>query len=90
MTTNTNKELSAPEEEIRTDLWPTMSISQLYRQQEMLLEKITKLQSMTPLGTGGPPTIQGLLHILQQAMTDLTLLIENKSSYKPRKTIDGQ
>lgn len=90
MTTDTNSKLPSPDDELRSDLWPAMSVSQLYHQQELVLDKITKLRSIMPFGVAGTPAIAGMMVALQQAMMDLNLLIESKSTQKPRRTVDGQ
>lgn len=81
MTTDINK-LPSADKEVRADLWATMSVTQLLNQQEMVMDKITKLQSMTPVGGAGTAGITGLLKALQHAMENLTQLIETKSSQR--------
>jgi hypothetical protein len=90
MTTDTNK-LPSPEKELRADLWGTMSVSQLHRQQDILLDRLMKLQSMSPYGVAPTTGVAGLTKVLQQAMADLTRLIDEKSSVaKPRKEPHGK
>jgi hypothetical protein len=89
MTIDTNKQ-PEPTEEVRSDLWASMSVVQLYKQQELVFDKLTKLRSLLSAGGSGSSSVIGLLKALQQASTDLTTLIEEKSTVKsPRKT-DGQ
>lgn len=88
MTTDTNKLLPA-DKEIRADLWPTMSATQLLHQQEMVMDKITKLQSMTPFGGQGTAGVSGLLKALQYALETLSQLIESKSTQRQRGKPNG-
>ena len=92
MTTDTNDKYPPPEEGIRSDLWPTMSVGQLHRQQELILGDVTKLQTMTPFGVPSSPGADTLLRALQQAMVDIVQLIDARSANqsKPKKTPHGQ
>ena len=82
MTSDTNKKSLPPEESIRSDLWSTMSMSQLYRQQEMVLDQINKLRLISSQATTGQ---LALATALQQAMRDLNELIDAKAMQSQRK-----
>jgi hypothetical protein len=88
MKTTTDENNPPVENEIRSDLWPTMSVGQLYKQQELVIDKITKLHSMASIGgAAATPTVAGLLKALQQALTDLSQLIESRSTPRPKKPL---
>lgn len=69
-----------PSIQIRTDLWPTMSISQLNRQRELMLDNISKLQSM--VDSHGNPSIRNMYAALQVGLQDLNKLIDSKYDLK--------
>lgn len=87
MTTDTNDKLPSPDTDVRADLWGTMSLSQLHRQQDLLLERLNRLYA---LAATGAPTAIGLQKVLQLAMSDLTRLIESKSVQPKQKAPDGK
>lgn len=68
-----------PEEEVRTDLWSTMSIVQLNKQRDLLLAKNSKLIDLMSAG-GHSSTVQGLYTVIQQALKDITALIDSRAS----------
>jgi hypothetical protein len=69
-----------PQLTLRSDLWPTMSVSQLSRQQELAIDKISKLHSM--MGAAASPSLINIYGALQQALKDLNGLIDNRSTHK--------
>lgn len=66
-----------PEDEIRTDLWNYMSLSELGRQQDMLIDRLTQVQVM--MGTGHTQTLMDMYLAMQHIMKSLSVLIESKS-----------
>ena len=82
----TNSDNDRPFTDVRTDLWPTMTISQLYHQHELLIEKIGKVQSILSLGDnssvqgGQDSSVMTMYKVLRQAALDLGVYIESKSS----------
>lgn len=68
-----------PNNTIRSDLWPTMSTSELIRQQELVTNQIGKLLNMMGSAT---PSLINMYGALQQASTDLAKLIETQSERK--------
>lgn len=71
------------EENIRTDLWPTMSIQQLNVQRDLVVSKISLLYTMSI----GDPTVRNLLGALQIAIKDLNDLIDNRAEQQQQKRI---
>lgn len=69
-----------PEVEIRSDLWPKMSVSQLARQQEIVIDRLNKLYSM--MGSIGTPSMRMMYNSLQVAMQDLSKLIDARTQQK--------
>jgi hypothetical protein len=82
----TNSDKDELFQDVRTDLWKTMTISQLYHQHELLLNKIAKLQSILTLSDnsstygGQDSSTMSLYKVLRQAALDLGYFIEAKSS----------
>lgn len=64
-------------DEIRTDLWPVMDLSQLIHQQEILTRRITSLHSMM---AGASPTVTMMYNALYNASQELSELIEKQTS----------
>jgi hypothetical protein len=69
-----------PSLQVRTDMWSTMSTSQLTRQRELMLDKLSKLQSM--MGGVANPTILNMYSALQMGMQDLNNIIDHKMSQR--------
>jgi hypothetical protein len=69
-----------PQHNLRADLWPTMSVSQLARQQELAIDKISKLHTM--MGAQASQSLINIYGALQQALKDLNALIDNRSAQK--------
>jgi hypothetical protein len=67
-----------PETMIRTDLWNEMTLEQLARQQDLMVDKISAVQRMA--GAAASPTILTMYSALQLGMSDLNKLIEYRSS----------
>lgn len=90
-TTDTSKsddKLPPPEKDIRSDLWPTMSLSQLHKQRDLIVEKMSLLRSMMPFGAA-PPTVRTLFSALQIALNDVTALIDNRATQKQQHLKKG-
>ncbi|TFH04303.1 MAG: hypothetical protein E4H14_15045 [Candidatus Thorarchaeota archaeon] len=78
--------LPEPEKEIRSDLWPTMGVSELNKQRDLVLDKLSLARSMQ----GFTPATITIGLVLEQALKDLTELIDNRASQKPElKGHDG-
>lgn len=71
-----------PERTIRTDLWPSMTVQQLSRQQELVIDKMSTLSKI--MG-GATPTIHHMYSALEVALQDISNLVEHRSAKKPRK-----
>lgn len=69
-----------PSIQLRTDLWSTMTASQLNRQREMLLDKISKLQSI--MGGIPHPSILNMHSALQLGLDDIGHIIDYKMAHK--------
>jgi hypothetical protein len=63
---------------LRSDLWPTMTLGQLSRQHEIAIDKAALLATM--VGSGSSPSIINLYSALQVALKDLSALIDNRSA----------
>lgn len=69
-----------PEVDIRSDMWPTMTVTQLARQQDIVITKISTLASM--MGPIAGPSLLQLYNALQIALADLSALIDNRGQRK--------
>ncbi len=69
-----------PERNLRSDLWPTMSLSQLARQQEIASDKVSKMHSL--MSMGNTQSITNLYAALQIALKELNTLIDNRAEQK--------
>jgi hypothetical protein len=79
MNTSVNPDTD-PTKNLRSDLWPSMTISELAVQQELVLDKLSRLH-----GFIGPNATKSMLNIygaLHTALQDLNSLIDNKSNQK--------
>lgn len=61
-------------EELNATLWPKMTLSQLYKQRDLLSAKITATHTMT----AAIPSAQYIYEYLQRALLALNELIETK------------
>jgi hypothetical protein len=69
-----------PSVQVRTDLWNTMNSSQLNRQRELLLDKLSKIQSIM-IGTA-TPSILNIYNAIQLGLDDITTLIDRKQNQR--------
>lgn len=69
-----------PSTQVRTDLWGTMNTSQLNRQRELMLDHISKLQSI--MGGNANPSILNMYKALQMGLEDLNKIIDDKYAQK--------
>jgi hypothetical protein len=69
-----------PSIQVRTDLWSTMNMTQLNRQRELLLDKISKVQSI--MGASANPSLINMYGALQMGLKDLNKLIDDKYAQK--------
>lgn len=74
------KEGMDPEVDLRSDLWPTMTVQQLAKQQDIAITKLSTLGKM--FGVAANPSINYMYGALQVALADLTALIDNRGSRK--------
>lgn len=70
-------ENNSPEESLRADLWPTMSLGQLARQQDIAITKISLIHQMAANNTS--PAIQNIYGALQRALQDLNELVDSRT-----------
>jgi len=66
-----------PEEAVRSDLWNDMTLSQLSRQQEIVIDKVSKMYQL--LGPQAGPSVQSIYAALQMALQDLNRLIDSRT-----------
>lgn len=76
---NTNPDYD-PKVSLRSDLWPTMNMMQLSQQQELVVDKLNKLNSLVALGYS--ESMRTMQFALERAMQDLTQLINYRSQDK--------
>jgi hypothetical protein len=65
-----------PSIQVRTDLWSTMNTGQLNRQRELMLDHLSKLQSI--MGGNANPSILNMYSALQLGLKDLNKIIDDK------------
>jgi hypothetical protein len=63
---------------LRSDLWNTMSMSDLIQQQDLMIAKISALQQM--VGINSSPSLATMYHALEMGFKDLNKLIDSKSA----------
>jgi hypothetical protein len=68
-----------PHSMIRTDLWNTMTLTELHHQQELMVDRLNHLQIMMSTATGAPQTVVTLYHATYHAYTQLNALVDKKS-----------
>lgn len=68
-----------PHLEIRTDLWDTMSLTELHRQQELMIDRLNQIRGMMSTAAGTPPTIVRLYEQTYRASEQLAALVDRKS-----------
>lgn len=66
-----------PETMIRTDLWATMSLEQLARQQDLMIDKLSTVQQMA--SGNASPSVLAMYSAIQMGMTDLNALMESRA-----------
>lgn len=69
------------EKEIRTDLWDTMTTSQLQEQIDLIVTKMGLLQTMMGRGATAPG-LTGLYKALEHGLEDITNLLHQRLSGK--------
>lgn len=84
MDTHNEQPITNPETDprvtLRSDLWTTMNVTELARQQEICIDRINKLYSI--MGAGGSQSMANIYHALQIANQELTNLINTRSQTK--------
>lgn len=68
-----------PQHEIRTDLWNTMTLTELHRQQELMIDRLNQIRSMMSTATGTSPALIAMYDRTYQASEYLTALVDHKS-----------
>lgn len=63
-------------------MWPTMNVSQLNRQREIMLDHVTKVQSM--VDTNASVSVRNMFGALQVGLEDLNKLIDAKYAEKQK------
>lgn len=66
-----------PETMVRTDLWGTMSLGELTRQQDLMIQKISAIQSL--MGANASPLVLAMYSALQKGFDDLNKMIEARA-----------
>lgn len=72
-----NYDTMDPAKQVRSDLWPSMTLTQLTQQQEIVIDRINKLTSI--MGIGYTESLRTMYGALQQANQDLARLIDHRS-----------
>lgn len=75
---------TAPEDEIRTDLWSKMTMQELTRQHELVMTRIVQIQSM--LGPTSAPSLTMMHNALQQALQQLNHIMDNNNGKREFNT----
>lgn len=73
---NEASKLPPPEQEIRSDLWMSMSTSQLLNQRDMIIDRLAQIRNLKQYGTMTSTTT--ILNTLTIALDDITNIIDNK------------
>lgn len=74
--------------QIRSDLWHTMSMTELHAQHELLL---SRMQQVTLLaGSMQTDSVRTIYLATQHALTDLAAIIDNKSSNPHSEGMHGK
>lgn len=68
-----------PHDEIRTDLWDEMTLTQLHRQQELMIDRLNQLFGLRSSMNSNSPTVLSMYHITFAAYERLNALVEYKS-----------
>jgi hypothetical protein len=68
-----------PNDEIRTDLWNTMTMTQLYRQQELMIERLNQLHTMSNSLNSNSLAILQIYNATRSAFDQLNALVEHKT-----------
>lgn len=63
---------------VRTDLWNTMTLEQLARQQDLMITKISTIAQL--VGANTNPSILVMYNAMKLGMSDLNKLIETKAT----------
>lgn len=66
-----------PSVQVRSDLWSKMTLSQLNKQRELLLDKSIKIQSI--MGAQANPSLLAMYSAVQRGMDDINQLIDYKT-----------
>lgn len=72
------------EKEIRTDLWNSMTLSELYEQQALLTTKLMTVSNMID-GASAAPSILSIYSALQMGLDDITKMINTQTEQSKRK-----
>jgi len=66
-----------PERELKADKWTEMSLSDLYKQRDLLVEKIGTVSKL--LSLDGSPQIHRIYEMMQYNLMRLNAIIEKKA-----------
>lgn len=72
------------EKEIRTDLWNSMALPELYEQQALLTTKLLTVSTMMD-GGNAVPSIMSIYSALQMGLDDITKMIDAQAEQHKRK-----
>jgi len=63
---------------LRSDLWPTMTVAELAKQQELM---VTKMSALLYLMSANPsPSVEALYSAMQMGFNDLNNILNNKAA----------
>lgn len=68
-----------PETEIRSDLWNTMTTSELAKQHDLMIKRMSAIQQLAG-GQSATPSIMAIYSAMQMGFNDLNQLIEQRSA----------
>lgn len=66
-----------PEKELRSDLWPTMTLAELQHQQDLAITKLANFAKI--IGPTSPPSYLMVYNALQAALDQLNALVDIRS-----------
>jgi len=67
-----------PDTMLRSDLWHEMTVDELSKQQDLMIDKINKLQSL--VGMNASPSVLAMYSAMQLGFTDLINILNTKTS----------
>lgn len=73
-----------PETMLRADLWHTMTVSELAKQQDLMTQKITAIMNL--MGPQTSPSVLAMYSALQRGSNELNKWIETKNAQEKTMT----